>query len=196
MYRCHNPKNKQYKNYGARGIFMCEDWKDFNKFCADIYPCPVEGYHLDREDNDKGYSKENCRWVSAKTNYRNKRNNHYYETHLGKMCQSEIIEKIKYTRKQFQRCIEKYGEKGFLELFKQNKLPKKREIVDLMDIIGTKINNFTILQLDPDKSTGARYLCVCDCGYTQRRSRYKLKNESSKYCISCSKKGMLNPKNK
>lgn len=196
VYRCTRKDNKQYKNYGARGISICDEWMDFNKFCYDLYPCPTKGFHLDRTDNDKGYFKENCRWVSAKVNHRNKRNNAYYETHLGKMCQSELIEKIGYTRRQFQRTIEKYGIENFLRMYRENRLPKKRIVSDLTDIIGQKISSFFIVSLDENKSTGPRYFCVCDCGNKTRVSRYKLLNYISKHCRSCSRRGDKNPNSK
>lgn len=194
LYRCTRPDNKQYKNYGARGITLCKDWMDFNVFCKDVGQRPDEISHLDRIDNNKGYFKENCRWTSPKINHRNKRNNHYYQTHLGKMCQSELIEYIGYTRKQFQRAIEKYGEIKFLEMFKDLKLPKKKIISDLQDIVGTKIENQNILKLDDDKSTGVRYFCVCDCGLKTRISRFKLMHKTTSLCRSCSRLGDKNPK--
>jgi hypothetical protein len=193
LYRCYNPKNKQYKNYGARGIFMCDDWHDFNKFCQDIGSGSKSGLHLDREDNNKGYFKENCRWVSPKVNHRNKRNNRIYMTHIGKICQSELIENIGFTRKQFKRAIEKYGEIEFLEMYKNNNLPKKRKIPNLLDIIGKKFGKITIIKLDDNKSTGVRYFCHCDCGKNTRITRFKLLNGLSVQCNSCSKKGDKNP---
>ncbi len=194
MYRCGRPENKQFHNYGGRGITICEEWKDFNQFVFDVGLRPDETSHLDRIDNDKGYFKENCRWTSPKINHRNKRNNHYYETHIGKICQSEFIEHIGFTRKQFKRAMEKYGEEEFLIMFKENRLPKKRVNPDLLDVIGKKFGKITILSLDEDKSTGARYFCVCDCGKETRIARTKLLRGIVTYCKSCSKRGDLNPR--
>ena len=53
IYRCSRPDNKHYKNYGGRGITICEEWKDFNIFCEDVGQRPNETAHLDRADNDK-----------------------------------------------------------------------------------------------------------------------------------------------
>ena len=156
----------------------------------------MQGYHLDRINNDKGYSKENCRWTSPKINHRNKRNNTYYETHLGKMCQSELIENIGYTRKQFKRALEKYGIDEFLKMYKEERLPKKRINPNFNDILGKKFGKLKILSLDSDKSTGARYFCHCDCGKETRISRFKLMNGLAKHCKSCSKSGDLNPNSK
>lgn len=193
MYRCHKPSNKQYKNYGNRGIFVCEEWHDFNVFCRDVGSRPFIGCHLDRTDNDKGYFKENCKWVTPKVNHRNKRNNKYYLTHLGKICQSQLIEMIGYTRRQFQRNIEKYGEIKFLEMFKNNELPKKRVISDFGDLIGKRIGSLTIIKLDENKLTGARYFCQCDCGNKTRISRFKLTNKRVSHCSGCSVRGSNNP---
>ena len=73
--RCTNPKIKAYKNYGGRGITVCEEWLDvvnFVDWAEKTYP-NIEGYTLDRIDNDKGYSPENCRWVDKSTQVINQR---------------------------------------------------------------------------------------------------------------------------
>lgn len=193
IFRCTNPKSKQYKNYGGRGISVCKEWLDFNQFFEDVWDGSKSNLHLDRMDNDKGYSKENCRWVTPKQNHRNKRNNHYYQTHLRKMTQAELIETIGYTRKQFRRVIEKYGEEKFLELFRLNSLPKKRAVPDLKELIGKKFGNLTILRLDDDKSTGSRYFCKCDCGKETRIARFKILHGIAIHCNSCAKRGDKNP---
>lgn len=72
MARCHNPKNKRYKDYGAKGIVVCEEWRNSRKkFYEDMGPCP-DGFQIDRIDNTKGYFKENCRWVDPKQNMINR----------------------------------------------------------------------------------------------------------------------------
>lgn len=70
--RCRSPNNPAYKNYGARGIKVCKRWATFEQFYADMGPKPL-GVDLDRVDNNKGYSPENCRWASRKENIRNTR---------------------------------------------------------------------------------------------------------------------------
>lgn len=196
VYRCTKPQNKQYKNYGGRGINICQDWMDFNKFCEDVGQRTGENYHLDRIDNDKGYYKENCRWVSPKENHRNKRNNKYFHTHLGKICKSEFIETIGYTKKQFERAIEKYGEKKFLELYEQGNLPQKKVVPNLNDIINKKFGKLLVTQLDHTSKVGTRYFCICDCGKNTRISRFKLMHGKAIHCEACSIRGDLNPKRK
>lgn len=71
--RCRNPNDKYYKDYGGRGITVCKRWEKFPNFLEDMGESPHR-YQIDRENNNKGYSKENCRWVTSKINNRNKRN--------------------------------------------------------------------------------------------------------------------------
>lgn len=77
--RCYNENNKHYKDYGGRGIFVCERWMDVELFFEDM----LEAYEkhlyrnkttqLDRINNDNGYSFENCKWSTSVENANNTR---------------------------------------------------------------------------------------------------------------------------
>lgn len=67
--------------YRARGITVCPEWLDFNKFLADMGQCPP-GKSLGRINNDLGYSKENCRWETPLQQANNKRDSNIF-FHLG-----------------------------------------------------------------------------------------------------------------
>lgn len=75
--RCYNPNNVAYSNYGGRGIKICERWKSFEYFYTDMGQRPTPKHQLDRIDNNKGYEPGNCRWVTAKVNANNRRDNRY-----------------------------------------------------------------------------------------------------------------------
>ena len=79
--RCHNPSNKKYYMYGARGITVCDEWiNDFLSFQSWSYSSGyADGLSIDRIDNSAGYSPSNCRWVDRKTQQRNTRRNIYIE---------------------------------------------------------------------------------------------------------------------
>ncbi len=71
--RCTNPKNTFYENYGERGIKVSNKWLDISNFINDMYPSYQEGLSMDRIDNNKGYSKDNCRWTTRSIQSRNTR---------------------------------------------------------------------------------------------------------------------------
>jgi len=75
--RCYNHKNPAFHNYGGRGIAVCDEWK--NNFQSFYDWATTNGYTdkltLDRKNNDKGYSPDNCRWATRKEQSRNTRSN-------------------------------------------------------------------------------------------------------------------------
>lgn len=73
--RCYDPANKRYRNYGGRGIIVCDEWHDYHVFYQWGVVGWKQGLQIDRIDNSKGYSPENCRWVTSRQNNRNRSNN-------------------------------------------------------------------------------------------------------------------------
>ncbi len=74
--RCYEKTEQSYKNYGARGIGICDEWlEDAEKFVEwSLKNGYRQGLQIDRIDNNGGYNPQNCRWTTCRTNSNNKRN--------------------------------------------------------------------------------------------------------------------------
>jgi hypothetical protein len=76
--RCFNPKNPEYKNYGGRGITVCDRWLSFEAFLEDMGERPSSKHTLDRyPDNNGNYEPGNCAWRTQKEQMQNRRVNHW-----------------------------------------------------------------------------------------------------------------------
>lgn len=79
--RCENPKDSGYKNYGGRGIRVCDGWRNFEGFYSDMFSSYEDGLTLERIDNNLDYSKKNCKWLPRSLQSRNRR---VVSLHYGK----------------------------------------------------------------------------------------------------------------
>jgi hypothetical protein len=80
--RCHNPNHPVFKYYGARGISVCDKWRnDFSNFYNDMKKKPSPEYTLERRNNNGNYCKENCCWATRKVQSSNHRGNHRINLH-------------------------------------------------------------------------------------------------------------------
>lgn len=93
--RCYNTKTKQYKDYGGRGIVVCDRWRnDFLAFLEDIGPRPSKAHSIHRIDNDGNYDPSNCKWATRKEQAFRRRNTRYIEYKGKKLTLLEIRQLI------------------------------------------------------------------------------------------------------
>lgn len=92
--RCYDPKNRAYRDYGRRGITVCDEWNEsFAAFYADMGPIP-EGLTLERTNNDLGYSKGNCVWATRLDQVRNRRNSILHTIDGRTLCLKEWCKEL------------------------------------------------------------------------------------------------------
>jgi len=93
--RCYTPTCKQFKNYGARGITVCERWRDsFENFFADMGLRPSLIHSLDRREVNGNYEPSNCRWATPTEQCLNRRNNHWVEVRGERLVLVEAIRRF------------------------------------------------------------------------------------------------------
>lgn len=91
--RCYAPSAIEFKNYGGRGIKVCDRWRDsFENFLEDMGPPPSPRHTIDRINSDGNYEPSNCRWADKKTQARNTRRNVRYDLHGKLLTLPEISE--------------------------------------------------------------------------------------------------------
>lgn len=97
LQRVLNPTNKGYKNYGGRGITVCERWRGvdgFKNFLEDMGRRPAPHFTIERQNNDGNYEPSNCHWATRKEQGRNRRSNVLITFNGKTMCISEWAEEL------------------------------------------------------------------------------------------------------
>lgn len=112
--RCYNTKFKEYSAYGGRGITVCKEWLDKENGIANFCKWAIkngyrDGLEIDRINNDGNYEPSNCRWVSAKQNSRNRRDNVFLTINDETKCVSEWCETVTISPYTIYEWVRKYG---------------------------------------------------------------------------------------
>lgn len=123
--RCTNPTCDMYYCYGGRGVKVCDRWTDkergFINFYNDMGKRPVDDagrpFQIDRIDVNGNYCPENCRWVPAIENSRNKRTNNFFLIGGKQMCLKEVSELFKFHKNSLANRIRLSGEDKYTALY-------------------------------------------------------------------------------
>ena len=107
--RCANKNTPCWKNYGGRGITVCDRWNKFENFYADMGPLPSPEHTLERIDNNKGYSKSNCKWATKDEQNRNKQNTKLFIFNGEKLILNDIAKKYNISISTLRSRIGKLG---------------------------------------------------------------------------------------
>lgn len=124
--RCYNPNNHKFSLYGAKGVTVCERWRNsFENFKNDMGDRITDKLSIERKDNKGNYSPENCKWATSTEQARNRSTTRYIETQWGRISLAEAAEKsgINYGTLKRRLNLGYEGEKLFsLNNYKTNKL--------------------------------------------------------------------------
>ena len=108
--RCLDTSDVDYKNYGGRGVIVCDRWlNSFDNFFEDMGVRPSNIHSIDRIDVNGSYCKENCRWVTIDVQARNKRTNNYIEFNGQKKVLSDWARSIGITPSSLYERLSKYS---------------------------------------------------------------------------------------
>lgn len=91
--RCESSSNHAFKDYGGRGISVCDRWKDYGNFIADMGRKPSPAHSIERVDNEKGYGPNNCKWGTKTEQARNRRSNKMVDFNGESMSLAAAVER-------------------------------------------------------------------------------------------------------
>jgi hypothetical protein len=111
--RCSNQRRPDFKNYGARGIKVCDAWKTFERFLSDMGEMP-DGMSLDRIDIEDNYDPSNCRWVSLNEQSHNRRDTVWVVLHGKSMSAKSAANKLAIPYERVRWAVARYGGDWFL----------------------------------------------------------------------------------
>ena len=161
--RCSDPNSPQWEDYGGRGIRHCSSWEHFSNFANDMWPRP-EGLQLDRKDNEQGYSKENCHWVTQAQNNQNKR---VYKTNqfgVGGVKQEKSgAVSCRYAKDGVRYNLGRFNTVADAAAFKE-------EFKSALENDPSKAKEMLVRRARLDSQTGIKGITKGNCGYIVRKT--------------------------
>lgn len=116
--RCNDKNDRNYANYGGRGIKVCIEWDDFHIFYKDMGERP-ENTQLDRIDNNGNYCKENCRWTDIITQANNRRSVRLHIINGEKIKHTDLLKSLNMSRDKFRWIEERKGIEWLYEVYRE-----------------------------------------------------------------------------
>lgn len=108
--RCYSKSNNKYKDYGGRGILICDRWKkSFECFIDDMGECPSKEHSLDRIDVNGNYEPLNCRWATHLQQAANRTNNHWIKFKEENKIMQDWARDLHVSHGNFIRMIKRVG---------------------------------------------------------------------------------------
>jgi len=104
--RCRDPRRRDFKNYGGRGISICTRWESFNCFLEDMGPKPI-GTTIERKDNDGDYGPNNCIWATRYLQNLNKRNINFIDFKGQRIARVLLEKSLGFTSRRIQDRLRK-----------------------------------------------------------------------------------------
>ena len=182
--RCYCKKGKCYRNYGGHGITVCDEWMGKDGAANFIEWAYKSGYSddltLDRIDVNKGYSPDNCRWITNKEQQSNRSDNHFV-TYKGRtQTITQWAEELGISGKSFEKRI-----RVWKDIEKAIETPVKKTFYN--DLRGYRFGRLTVIDFAESnskrKSDRAKYFyCLCDCGNEHIVKGYSLTAGKCKSC--------------
>lgn len=176
--RCYDQTDRRYKDWGGRGITICQEWlDDVNRFVEwAINNGYKYGLSIDRIDNDKGYSPDNCRWVTLAENNQNRRDTRFYTINgvTKNMTQWCNIYSINWSTVDRRLKLGWDVERAFTAPIRSR---------DKTSLLSRRFGKLTVVKFVGVKNGGdSLYECICDCGNTTIVPSNKLKRGHTKSC--------------
>lgn len=182
--RCYYKGGREYQNYGGRGIGVCKEWLGENGAKNFIDWAYSNGYSddltLDRIDVNKGYSPDNCRWITNKEQQSNRRDNHLITYNGRTQTISQWAEELGMSSKSFEKRI-----RVWKDIKRAIETPVQK--TTFKDLRGCRFGKLTVIDFaEPHhrrKNDRAKYFyCICDCGKETIVNGRNLRSGSCKSC--------------
>ena len=176
--RCYNENDKRYYDWGGRGVDICPKWlenpDEFVSWSLENGYAP--GLSIDRIDNNKGYSPDNCRWVTLAENNQNRRSSKLYSINGKTQNLQQWCNEYSISRGMVNRRLEM----GW-DIEKALTVPKRTR--DTQSLIGKRFGKLVVIEAtELQRNRLTLWLCKCDCGNTALVDKNKLLSGHTASC--------------